>query len=109
MYSAHNKGKSIVVQRFIRTLKKKICNCMTSISKYVYIDKLGDIVNKYNNTYHRTIKMKYFYEVNEEFQKTNQKEIRVEKVTTRKGDKLYVQSKGYDNSFNSFIYNKDIV
>ena len=53
--------------------------------------------------------MKYFYEVNEEFQKTNQKEIRVEKVTTRKGDKLYVQSKGYDNSFNSFIYNKDIV
>ena len=53
--------------------------------------------------------MKYFYEVNEKFQKTNQNEIRVEKVTTRKGDKLYVKSKGYDNSFNSFFYKKGIV
>ena len=36
----------------------KISNCMTPISKNVYIDKLDDIVNEYNNTYHRTIKMK---------------------------------------------------
>ena len=51
MYSTHNGGKSVVGERFIRTLK-------TSISKNVYTDKLGDMVNKYNNTYHITIKMK---------------------------------------------------
>ena len=58
MYSTHNEGKSIVAERFIRTLKKKIYKYMTSISKNVYIGKLDDIVNEYNNTYHRTIKMK---------------------------------------------------
>ena len=58
MYSIHNEGKSVVVERFIRTLKTKIYKYMTSISKNVYIDKLDDIVNEYNNTYHRTIKMK---------------------------------------------------
>ena len=44
--------------RFITTLKNKIYKCMTSTSKNVYIDKLDEIVKKYNNTYHRTIKMK---------------------------------------------------
>ena len=58
MYSIHNEGKSVVAERFIRTLKTKIYKYMTSISKNVYIDKLDDIVNKYNNTYHRTTKMK---------------------------------------------------
>ena len=58
MYSTHNEGKSVVAERFIRTLKSKIYKYMTSISKNVYIDKLDDIVNEYNNTYHRTIKMK---------------------------------------------------
>ena len=58
MYSTHNEGKSVVAERFIRTLKNKICRYMTSISKNVYIDKLDDIVNEYNNTYHTTIKMK---------------------------------------------------
>ena len=58
MYSTHNKGKYITAERFIRTLKSKIHKCMTLISKNVYIDKLDNIVNKYNNTYHRTIKMK---------------------------------------------------
>ena len=60
MYSTHNEGKSVVAERFIRTLKSKIYNYMTSISKNVYIDKLDDIVDKYNNTYHTTIKMKPF-------------------------------------------------
>ena len=50
MYSSRNKGKSVVAERFIRTLKDKIYNYMTSISKNVYIDKLDDIVNKSNNT-----------------------------------------------------------
>ena len=56
MHSIHNEGKSVVAERFIRTLKNKICKYMTS--KNVYIDKLDDKVNEYNNTYHRTIKTK---------------------------------------------------
>ena len=58
MYSIHNEGKSVVAERFIRTLKNKIFKHMTAISKNVYFDVLDDIVNKYNNTVHRTIKMK---------------------------------------------------
>ena len=58
MYSTHNEGKSVVAERFIRTLKTKICKYITSISRNVYIDKLDDIVNEYNNTYHTRIKMK---------------------------------------------------
>ena len=58
MCSTHNEGKSVVAERFIRTLKKKIYKYMTSISKNVYIDKLDNIVNKYNNTYHSTNKIK---------------------------------------------------
>ena len=58
MYSTNNEGKSVVAERFIRTLKSKIYKRMTSISKNVYIDKLDDIVDEYNNTYHSIIKMK---------------------------------------------------
>ena len=59
-YSAHNEGKSVLVEKFVRTLKTEIYKYMTSISKNVYIDKIDDIVNKYNNTYHSTIKTKLF-------------------------------------------------
>ena len=72
MYSAYNEGKSVVSERFIRTLKNKFFKYMTAISKNVYFDVLNDIVNKYNNTVHRTIKMKpievtddYYAEYNE--------------------------------------------
>ena len=58
MYSIHNEGKSVVAERFIRTLKTKIYKYMTSVSKNVYIDKLDDIINEYNNIYYGTIKMK---------------------------------------------------
>ena len=58
MYSTNNEGKSVITERFIRTLKNKIYKYMTSISKNVYIDKLDDIVKEYNNTYHTSIKMK---------------------------------------------------
>ena len=58
IYSTFNKEKSVVPERFIRILKNKIYKYITSISKNVHIDKLDDIVNRYNNTYHRTIKMK---------------------------------------------------
>ena len=59
MYSTHNEGKSVIAERFIRTLKNEIYKYMTSISKNIYIDKLDDTVNKYNNAYHSTIKMKH--------------------------------------------------
>ena len=58
MYLIHNEGKSVVSERFIRTLKTNIYKYMTLVSKNVYIDQLDNIVDEYNNTYHRTIKMK---------------------------------------------------
>ena len=58
MYSIHSEGKSAIAEIFIRTLKNKIFQHMIAISKNVYFDVLDDIVNKYNNTLHRTIKMK---------------------------------------------------
>ena len=60
MYSTHNEVKSVIAKRFIRTLKNKIYKYMTSVSKNVYIDKLDVIVDEYNKTKHRTIKMKPF-------------------------------------------------
>ena len=57
-YSTYKEGKSVFADRFIRTFKDKIYRYMTSVSKNVYINKFGDIVNKYNNTYHNTTKMK---------------------------------------------------
>ena len=61
MYSIHNEQKSVVAERFIRTLKTKTYKNMTTVSKNVYIDKLDDTVGDDTvgeNTYHRTIKMK---------------------------------------------------
>ena len=183
MYSTHNEAKSVLAESFIRTLKSKIYKYMTSKSKNVYINKLDDIANECNNTYHTAIKMnpidvkdntyintskkinyadpkfkiddrvrmsKYknifakgympnwseevfvikkvkntvpwtyvindlngeeimgtFYE--KELQKTNQEEFRIEKVIRRKGDKLYVKWKGYNNSFNSRIDKASLV
>ena len=58
MYSTYNKGKSVVAERFIKTLKNKIFKHRTPVSKNVYFVVLDDIVHKHNNTVHRTIKMK---------------------------------------------------
>ena len=58
MYSTHNEGKSVIAERFIRILKNKTYKYMTSISKNVYIDKLDNIVNKYNIIYLSAIRMK---------------------------------------------------
>ena len=52
------KENQLLLKDLIKTRKNKIYKCMTSISKNVFIDKLDDIVDEYNNTYHRTIKMK---------------------------------------------------
>ena len=58
MYSTYNEGRSVVAERFIRTLKNKLYKHMTATGKNVYYDVLDDIVNEYNNTKHNTIKMK---------------------------------------------------
>ena len=181
MYSTHYEGKSVVTERLMRTIKNKIYKHMTSTSKNVYIDKLDDILHKYNNKNHRTVKMKpidvkdntyldfskdvndndpkfevgdhmriskyknifskgytpnwseevfvikkikntipwtyviddlngeeitgTFYE--KELQKIDQQEFKIEKVIKKKGDKLYVKWKGYDNSFNSWVDKKE--
>ena len=80
MYSTYNEGKSVVAERFIRTLKNKIFKHMTAISENVYFDVLDDIFNKHNNTVHRTIKMKpidvtddSYTEYNENFNKKDPK------------------------------------
>ena len=58
MYSTYNEGKSVAAERFIRTLKNKLYKHMTATGKNVYYDVLDDVINKYNNTKHSTIKMK---------------------------------------------------
>ena len=80
MYSTYNEGKSVVAERFTRTLKSKIFEHVAAISKNVSFDVLDDIVNKYNNTVHRTIKKKpievtdeYYDACNEDFNKKGPK------------------------------------
>ena len=58
MSSVHNKAKSVPAERFIRILKNKIYKYMNSISDNFYIGNLSEIVNKYNDTYYSTVKMK---------------------------------------------------
>ena len=72
MYSTFNEGKSVVAERFIRTLKNKIYKHMTAISKNIYVDVLDDIVNKYNNAAHRTIKMKPIDVIDDSFAEYNE-------------------------------------
>ena len=74
MDSTYNEGKSVIAERFITTLKNKIFKHMAAISKNVYFDVLDDIVDKYNNTVHRTIKIKpidftsdFYADYNEDF------------------------------------------
>ena len=96
MYSTYNEGKSVVAQRFIRTLKNKICKHMTAISKNVYFDVLDDIVDKYNKTVHKTIKIKpidvtdhSYAEYNENFNKKDR--------TFKVGDNIRISK--YKNIF----------
>ena len=76
MYSTFNEGKSVVGERFIRTLKNKIYKHMTAISKNIFVDKLDDIVNKKNNTVHRTIKMKPIDVTDDSFAEYNEEQIK---------------------------------
>ena len=58
LYSTYNEGKSVVAERFVKGLKNRIFKHMTAVSKNLYFDVLDDAVDKYNNTFHGTIKMK---------------------------------------------------
>ena len=58
MYSTYNEDKSVVAERFIRTIKNKLYKHMTATSKNVHYNVLDDVVSEYNNTKHSSIKMK---------------------------------------------------
>ena len=96
MYSAHNEGKSVAAERFSRTLRNIIYKYMTSIPKNVYIDKLDDVVNKYNNTYHRTTKMR-LVDVKSSTYIDSSKEINDKDLKLKIGD-IFRRSK-YKNNF----------
>ena len=96
MYSIHIEGKSVVAERFIRTLKTKIYKYMTSVSKNVYIDKLDDIVGEYNNTYHRTIMMKPI-DVKDNTYIDFKKEVNDKDLKFKVGDRLRISK--YKNIF----------
>ena len=96
MFSTYNEGKSVVAARFIKTLKNKIFKLITAILKIFYFDVLDDIVNKYNNAVHKTIKMKpidvtdtSYAEYNENFNKRDSK--------FKVGDNVRISK--YKNSF----------
>ena len=96
MYSTHNEGKSVVAERFMRTLKNRINKHMTAISKNVYNDILGDIVDEYNNRYHRTIKMKPINVGDDSFAKYNE-ESNEKDLKFKVGDHVIISK--YKNIF----------
>ena len=96
MYSTCNEGKSVVAERFIRTLKNKIYRHMTAISNNIYFDVLDDIVDEYNNTYHRTIKMNPIDVKNDSFAEYNE-ESNEENPKFKVGD--HVKISKYKNIF----------
>ena len=113
MYSTFNKAKSVVADIFIKTFKKRIFKHMTAISKNVYVDVLNDIVNRYNNTVHKTIKMKpidvtddYYVKYNEEFNKKDSKFKVGDHVKISKYKDIF--AKGYTPNWTKevFIVNK---
>ena len=82
MYSTCNEAKSVVAKRFIRILKNKIFKHMTAIPKNAYFDVLDDIVNKYNKTVHRTIKMKPIDVTSDSYAEYN--EVQIKKILNLK-------------------------
>ena len=96
MYSMYNEGKFVIAERFIRTLKNKIYRYMFSKSKNLFIDKLDDIVIKWDNTYHSTIKMKPVDEKSNTYIDSS-KEINNKDPKLKIGD--IVRITGYKNIF----------
>ena len=113
MYSTFNEGKSVVAERFIKTLKNKIYKYMTAIGKNVYIDGIDDILDKYNNSIHSSIKMKpkdvtddSFVEYSEETNKKSPKFKVGDNVRISKYKNIF--TKGYTPNWSEevFIVNK---
>ena len=96
MYSTNNERKSVIAERFIKTLKNKIYKHMTAISKNMYVDKLDDIVKEYNNKYHTSIKMKRV-DVKDNTYFDFKKEINNKDSKFKVGD--YVRISKYKNIF----------
>ena len=116
MYSIHNEGKSVVAERFIRTLKNKIYKHKTAISKNVYFDVLDDIVDEYNNAYHGIIKMKpidvkddFFAEYNEESNKKDPKFKIGDHVRISKFKNVFTKGYTPNRSEEVFIVKKNTV
>ena len=109
MYSTHNEEKFVIAERFIRTLENKIYKYLTSISKNVYIDKLDDIVNKYNNTDHSKIKMKPI-DVKSNTYIDSTKDINKKDLEFKIGDIArilrykYIFAKGYSPNLSFYIF-----
>ena len=109
MHSTHNEGKSVVAEKFIRTLKSKIYKYMTSISKNVYIDKLDDIVDEYNNTYHTSTKMKPI-DVKDNTYTNTDKEINNKDPKFKVGDRVRISkyknifAKGYTPNWSEEVF-----
>ena len=108
MYSTHNEENSVIGERFIRTLKKKIYKYMTQFLKKVYIDKLDDIINKYNNTY-STIKMKpvdvksnTYIDFSKEVNDKNPKSKIVDNVRISKYKNVF--TKGYNPNWSEEVF-----
>ena len=109
MYSTFNEGKSVIAERFIKTLKNRIYKHMTSIGKNVYFNVLDDIVNKYNNTYHGSIKMKpkdvtdsVFVEYSEESNKKDPKFKTGDNARISKYKNIF--AKGYTPNWSEEIF-----
>ena len=103
MYSAYNEGKSVVAERFIRTLKNKLYKHMTATGKNVYYHVLDDVVNKYNNTKHSTIKMK-------PIDVKNNKRVYIDEHNEKDNDRVrisgykHIFAKGYAPNWSSEIF-----
>ena len=96
MYLIHNEGKSVVSERFVRTLNTKIYKYITQVSKNVYIDQLDDIMGEYNNIYHRKIKMKPI-DVKSNTYLDSKKEVNNEDPKFKVGDRVRISK--YKNIF----------
>ena len=111
MYSTYNEGKSVVAERFIRTLKNKLYKNMTATGKNVYYDVLDDIVNEYNNTKDNTIKMKP-QDVGNNNKRVYIDEHNEKRSRFKVGDRVRISkfknifAKGYTPSREIFIINK---
>ena len=98
MYSTYNEvnNLSVVAERFIRTLKNEIFEHKTTASKNVYFDVLGDIVNKYNSTIHRAIKMEPIDVTSDSYAEYNE-DSNVTKLKFKAGDRVRISK--YKNIF----------